>query len=1373
MLQDAKGQKSRSRITTRRGTLLQHFDLFSSLSAVLKRATNGPLRTGGTRSSRMSKNSSRNSRNSFSARGRSRDREISKILERVEEAYENQERLITTLVLMGYGEASQLRASLKICVQAIKDKRTRSIDGSHRSGTGARRRGMFTASSLVLYTLSDAVTEEISEQIARIKHQNQALSLRHSTNSIKMDKETKSIKSVLMPPPVAPGDKATNISPTSYTVILLGISVNAEELGFDRLHGQKKSQLLTHQQVSSSQFIQSLFGVCNTPTAGWIKLTERVSFNLGTIFEGTVNFISAVHSEKTHISSKSEGKKNKKNNFPNNSVRTREHLSEKLQMRISLGIAGGLRALHNADSFHGNLKPSAVGLDDGFRVKLLDFGSTPRLPDAHSLEGAYYAPEFYTKRLLTGLPKSETLRKADVYSCGAVIVELFSSERRRLRSWLPPDLIRSFKNVEKMTRSKKREAPSFDVSSILERPRPDLSGFLSHCVCISAEHRPEIKKVALALSKMLSTDQETIYLDSFESQTINSQLETVNKIKSNSNCSSYRVYLAGIPVHVRVLGDKSMDQNLLKCVKTTMQLCEHPSFLNFFGCSRNKKHGWIVATELIENTLPDLLDAKATPPDFRQRLQIALELVDGICEFHANCNEPYYLTQSSIFVTSDFKVKLSPYAGGHRGIPCHITDEKKISSNEVVSPTFGREPKSPADFSDYVLPPEISPRGFEVIDIISPRAIETSNLSLTAQSTHELEAGLPNSPDTVFKNNSPSNRNSNTDAAVKWGNWSRKSDIFVLAITLLEWLPEFRETSMEVLLRSRGNSGGNNGERGRANSLTITVGRSGSPVELNNALSASKTNLLKHSHSASASQFPTSQLEGGSTRSNKRRNSSLLSASTVLNSLQRKPKTPTHPTHKSHGHIPQLSAPALGPTSMKNLLTVPGTESVFCGGDFSELLVRCLDKNHSKRPTAEEVRDHLVSEIAEDNERMAPEKSVSQLGPGIEGSSRRPNRPGSPKSRSQHHRKTNPSRSSLPSQNTLVDRKTPITIDRKTSNSSSRPKIKIRSRGWGGTEMEPSLTAGGASVFQEARPDLSPVIGGGHRNSSDGSFGRLIGRRPHVTREMSERSEILHGLGTSRGTIDGGSPDIRSRGPSGANSPARTSKQHSDSIKSVKDFYLSMQQQSSRSRPTASKTLQRTWTTPDLNGPDSMQGGSPYGSEIVSVQSSASGRIEEINQIRRRGRSPAKRTTSTIDLSPHRTSNLSRHSSAERRISSGSSAAVQAPSPLPTEMKQSASHTRRRGDSQTSNSVSMSEGKSPRIPSPRINVSNNKLSDTWKRVKSKSSPSLEATISTGTGETNNSSTKTSKNASPHDDQNSKPSNREKAFKAVLMSSKQS
>ncbi|KAL5583271.1 hypothetical protein UlMin_015713 [Ulmus minor] len=106
---------------------------------------------------------------------------------------------------------------------------------------------------------------------------------------------------------------------------------------------------------------------------------------------------------------------------------SREDLKWETRLQICMDIVRGLKALHDRQKLHGNIKLTNVLLDESDRVKLSDYGmidtytySDKILIIKEEAAKGIMAPEYY---------RNEYTRKSDVYSVGMILLIIVSGRR--------------------------------------------------------------------------------------------------------------------------------------------------------------------------------------------------------------------------------------------------------------------------------------------------------------------------------------------------------------------------------------------------------------------------------------------------------------------------------------------------------------------------------------------------------------------------------------------------------------------------------------------------------------------------------------------------------------------------------------------------------------------------------------------------------------------------------------------------------------------------------------------------------------------------------------------------------------------------------
>lgn len=110
--------------------------------------------------------------------------------------------------------------------------------------------------------------------------------------------------------------------------------------------------------------------------------------------------------------------------YKNGSIQGRKFTYDELKKNIIPCINEGLKALHNKDIIHKDLKPSNIMMnDDGYSVSIIDFGISSVLEEGNTvimtrtgMTPEYSAPETF---------KNLFLEESDYYSFGVTVFELF------------------------------------------------------------------------------------------------------------------------------------------------------------------------------------------------------------------------------------------------------------------------------------------------------------------------------------------------------------------------------------------------------------------------------------------------------------------------------------------------------------------------------------------------------------------------------------------------------------------------------------------------------------------------------------------------------------------------------------------------------------------------------------------------------------------------------------------------------------------------------------------------------------------------------------------------------------------------------------
>ncbi|KAL3815047.1 hypothetical protein ACJIZ3_016315 [Penstemon smallii] len=219
-------------------------------------------------------------------------------------------------------------------------------------------------------------------------------------------------------------------------------------------------------------------------------------------------------------------------------------LTWEIRVRIAKEIAGALSYLHSSASapiYHRDIKSTNILLDDKYRAKVADFGTsrTVAIDQTHLTTRVlgtfgYLDPEYFQS--------SQFTEKSDVYSFGVVMVELLTGERAISSSSIRDEAGRSL--VTHFLHSME-ENHLFDVLDVLvlkAEKREEIVAFAKiarRCLHLNGKGRPTMREVmveleALQMMKETSDFQEIIQVDirdyisvgiseSFDFSSVNSQ----------------------------------------------------------------------------------------------------------------------------------------------------------------------------------------------------------------------------------------------------------------------------------------------------------------------------------------------------------------------------------------------------------------------------------------------------------------------------------------------------------------------------------------------------------------------------------------------------------------------------------------------------------------------------------------------------------------------------------------------------------------------------------------------------------------------------------------------------------------------------------
>jgi serine/threonine protein kinase len=182
-----------------------------------------------------------------------------------------------------------------------------------------------------------------------------------------------------------------------------------------------------------------------------------------------------------------------------------------VRLRIAIEIAGALTYMHSAASFpifHRDIKTTNILLDEKYRAKVSDFGTSRSvtLDQTHLttlVAGTfgYMDPEYFLS--------SQYTHKSDVYSFGVVLVELITGEKplSRVRSEEGRGLATHFLEAMKENRV-------IDIIDIRIKDESKLEQVMAvaklarKCLNRKGKNRPNMKEVSNELERIRSSPED-------------------------------------------------------------------------------------------------------------------------------------------------------------------------------------------------------------------------------------------------------------------------------------------------------------------------------------------------------------------------------------------------------------------------------------------------------------------------------------------------------------------------------------------------------------------------------------------------------------------------------------------------------------------------------------------------------------------------------------------------------------------------------------------------------------------------------------------------------------------------------------------------
>ncbi|TYJ16984.1 hypothetical protein E1A91_A09G019400v1 [Gossypium mustelinum] len=215
-------------------------------------------------------------------------------------------------------------------------------------------------------------------------------------------------------------------------------------------------------------------------------------------------------------------------------------LTWEMRLRIAIEIANALFYLHSAASapiYHRDIKSSNILLDDKYRAKVSDFGTSRSvaLEQTHlttRVQGTfgYMDPEYFRS--------SQFTEKSDVYSFGVVLIELLTGQKPISAEQSEP--VRSLVSYFLHSMQENSLFNILDPMVVKVGPKQEiivLALLAKRCLNLNGKKRPTMKKVAMELELIKASGGNVIEDHGDEESEID---DIIHSWETNPSCSMSR-----------------------------------------------------------------------------------------------------------------------------------------------------------------------------------------------------------------------------------------------------------------------------------------------------------------------------------------------------------------------------------------------------------------------------------------------------------------------------------------------------------------------------------------------------------------------------------------------------------------------------------------------------------------------------------------------------------------------------------------------------------------------------------------------------------------------------------------------------------------